>query len=74
MKMVLRQLFSNERPRDGRNGVISFKMDKKKFQNLVRDIKEERNENRLKKIGKAEPEEEANPSFKMGLNWFNRIN
>ena len=74
MKMVLRQLFSNDRPRDGRNGVISFKMDKQKFQNLVRYIKEENKQNSLSKIGNTEPEEEANPSFKMGLKWFNRIN
>ena len=48
MKMVLRQLLSNDRPRNGRNGVISFKMDKQKFQNLVRDIKEEEKPEQIK--------------------------
>ena len=45
-------------------------MDKLKFKNLVKDIEEEKYDNRLKKIGKVEPEVEASPSFKMGLKWF----
>ena len=45
MKMVLRQLFSDEYPRNEKNGIIYFKINEPELQSLMRELEEEGHEN-----------------------------
>ena len=76
MKMVFTKMFAVENQRDGKAETVSFKIDEKKFCNLIREIKEERSPNIMETNTTAEGnfEGDLDPSFQMGLKWFNRIN
>ena len=75
MKMVLRKIFAVENQRVGNAGTVSFKIDERKFRNLIRDIKEERNENIMNtiEIDEGNIKSDLDPLFQMELKWFYRI-
>ena len=75
MKMVLRKIFAVENQKAGNAGTVSFKIDERKFRNLIRDIKEERNENIMNtiEIDEGNVESDLDPLFQMELKWFYRI-
>ena len=72
----LRKMFAFENQRDRKAETVYFKIDEKKFCNLIREIKEERSPNIMETNTTAEGnfKVDLDPSFQMGLKWFNRIN
>ena len=74
VKMVLRQMFAKENPKNLNDGVILFKINDQKFHSLMRKIKQHSDKRFQERGDETEFVKEENPLFKMGLKWFNRIN
>ena len=73
MKMVLRKMFAVENQRYESGEKVSFKINEKKFGNLIREMKEE-NIKKASTTAEENYESDLDPSFQLGLKWFNRIN
>ena len=73
--MVLRKIFAVENQKAGNAGTVSFKIDLRKFRNLIREIKEGRNQNIMNtiEIDEGNVKSDLDPLFQMELKWFYRI-
>ena len=74
IKIVLRQMFVNENPKNLNDGIILFKINDEKFHSLMKKIKKQSDNRFQERSDETESDKEENPLFKMGLKWFNRIN
>ena len=78
MKLAIRRLFAVGNQRKGRSSGVTFEINRNKFHNLVRDMREEINQE--EKPTKADFDQDNtfnndfDKQFKMEMTWFNRIN
>ena len=78
IKLAIRRLFAVGNQRKGRSSGVTFEINRNKFHNLVRDMREEINQE--EKPTKADFDQDNtfnndfDKQFKMEMTWFNRIN